>query len=945
MIRGLAGAIAVESVAGDLNINNFANHNTTASELESAAVVERVDPGWASRLFVGRVVEVDRLIDFLAPPRGRQQGADALVVSAVSGMGGIGKTALVLHCASMAAERGWFSGGVLSVNLRGYDLASRPVHSNRVYSSILRALRVPADDIPATVDEQATAYHLHLDQLAEQGERVLLVLDNAIDVAQLRDLLPHNHAHRTLVTTRDVLDLPGGSRMILGVLSERDAVELLNKSLYTVNPRDTRPITEPVAAWRLINLCGLLPLAVKIAAAILGDEPDREIDSLCEELDDTSERLPVLEYGGPGIAAVIELSHERLSKRNKDAALLLPLLTVNPGPDLSSEAVAALAEVTLTTAAIRLRTLRSASLVQRTPSGRWQLHDLVAAHARKKLNPRENEVAISRLISYYAELTERADKRLRASEDRKIERSADYKAASDEFNAERPNLVAVAELACSSRCHQQAYSIGINLARYLSRFRHLNDWVVTAKCAVNSSSALGRFAMVASAKNNLGLALRESRNFEEAIENFEHCLILYGILNDRDGKSTVICNLGITLFDLRRFDSAIVVHQRALELCRELNDRDGEAMALHNLGLALKEVRRFDEAIIAHQQAKEIFQDLGSRRGTRAALGGLGLALREAGRTADALAALQSAVDLCQDLNDRHSEAMATDDLGATLRIAGRNEEGLSVHRRAVDLFLETEDAHGEAKALANLGVALIENGQEDEAVVALERACIISRTIGDRYNEALAFNNLGVALRKLDRADEAVAVLEQARDISQTIGDKYNEALAWTNIGYTLSESKHENERIVAFRNACSLFGKLGDRRSEGAISMDLGEALAKAGRELEACAAFEVSCDCYRALGDRCHEGESLNNIGVIFWRMRRVDEALQAFQNACACYQEIGDRHGEGRAWRVLGQALWDSNRREEAKQVLRMAVTAFEESNDRERATEAKELLQS
>jgi NB-ARC domain len=363
----------------------------------------------APELFVGRDQQLRNLLEGLSPrAHASSEQPEAVVVSAVAGMGGIGKTTLARHAASMAVERGWFPGGAVMVNLRGYDPADRRIRPGQVFAPLLHALGLPAAQIPVTGTEQATAYHLLLADLAVRGQRVLLVLDNASAADQVLDLLPRHAVHRAVVTTRDTLTLPSTRRVELDVLNRRESVTLLRQAVRRQRPEDPRVDGDRAASERLVQVCGRLPLAIGIAAALLADDPDLTIIDLTAELADTSTRLTLLQHGSAAVAGVVEMSWRHLLERDPDAARLLRLLIVDPGPDVSTAAAAALADAPEPLVAARLRTLRQAHLLH-LAGGRWRMHDLIRLHINAAHSDDDHQAALNRLLDYYLSTATAAD--------------------------------------------------------------------------------------------------------------------------------------------------------------------------------------------------------------------------------------------------------------------------------------------------------------------------------------------------------------------------------------------------------------------------------------------------------------------------------------------------------------------------------------------------------
>lgn len=220
--------------------------------------------------FVGRDAETERLLADIAPG----EDAGPVVVSAVAGMGGIGKTALARFCAAEAMKQGLFPGGAYVVDMRGYSPGGM-VSGSSVFEPLL--YRLGAENVPGEPTAQAAVYVQTLRMLARQGRRVLLVLDNASTAAQVEGLLPTAGGHRVVITTRDTLAIPGARRLSLDVLTETDAVAMLDRALREQDPNDGRAADDGAV---LVGVCGLLPLAVRIAAGLLADEPDM----FCAEL-------------------------------------------------------------------------------------------------------------------------------------------------------------------------------------------------------------------------------------------------------------------------------------------------------------------------------------------------------------------------------------------------------------------------------------------------------------------------------------------------------------------------------------------------------------------------------------------------------------------------------------------------------------------------------------
>ncbi|MFF9484072.1 tetratricopeptide repeat protein [Streptomyces sp. NPDC014676] len=611
--------------------------------------------------FTGRERETRELLREL-DPAGKQSAAT--LVAAVSGLGGIGKTALAVETAHLARERGWFPGGVLFIDLHGYD--REPVTADRALQALLRALGTPPEHIPTTTDERAAFYRSRLAARAHECGPVLVLADNASSPDQVRPLLPGDSRHHVLVTSRDRLPQLGARLVSLDQLGPREAYELLDLALRIADPYDSRVADDPDTAERLADLCGHLPLALQIAAALLAEDPGKPVTELMTELAESHDRLDHLDDGERSVRAAFELSYRRLPP---ESARLLRLLALAPGPEASDEVVAVLVGAEEPPVRV-LKALARAHLVERgSERGWWRLHDLVrvfgagvvAGDARLR---EEGEAARERVLGFYWRWAKAADERLRwlpGSEE--PERFGDRGQALAWLDGERAGLVAAVGWGREERFAGTAVRLALCLGQYLDWRRYFDDLIAVAEAAREAARLAGDRMREAIAWSYLGLALQEV---------------------DRTGE-------------------AIDAHTRAREVFQAVGDRHREAMAWGNLGGALLEASRAEEAIDAHTRAREVFQAVGDRHGETMAWDNLGSALLEAGRVGEAIDAHTRVINMYQDITDRQGEGRAWHNLGSGLRVAGRVEEAIEAYGKDLEICREFEDWYGEGQTLYNL--------------------------------------------------------------------------------------------------------------------------------------------------------------------------------------------------------------------------------------------------
>ena len=661
-----------------------------------------------------------------------------MVVSAVAGLAGVGKTALAVQAAHAASQAGWFGGGMVFIDLHGYDAA--PVGPSQALDALLRTLGVAANHVPPGAEERGALYR---SALAEIGDPVLIIADNASSEAQVRPLLPGPGPHRVMVTSRHTLARLGARLLDVTVLDDQAGVALLDQALRTARPDDDRISADQPGSARLAGICGGLPLALQITAALLKADLSRTAADLADELADEVRRLETLQYddgGGtsaPSVAA-FELSYRRLDGM---AARVFRLLPVNPGPDVSTAAVAALADLSAGAARTVMGRLVQAHLAEAAAGtgGRWRMHDLLRLYAGQLSDANADadgrERVRDRLLGYYLDGARVADDHLWTLGGTPV--PAVLTGRDDALawlDAERPSLIAAVTMAASTGRDQVAMALPLNLGQYLSRRRRFDDWISTIMVSREAARRLGDRGNETAALGNLGTALVEARRYEEAITAYRDVAAICRETGDRRSVGMALTGLGAALMEVGRFEEAITAQQDAATICRETGDRYGLGNVLGNLGRALWGAGRFEEAIATCKDAATICRETGDQRAEGNALGNLGLALMEAGRQEDAITAHQDAAAIFQEIGGRNGVGNALNNLGVALRKAGRLEEAITAHQDAAAIFRETGDRHLEGMALNDLGVALRTAGRLEEAITAHQDAAAIFRETSDRF-------------------------------------------------------------------------------------------------------------------------------------------------------------------------------------------------------------------
>jgi DNA-binding SARP family transcriptional activator len=641
-----------------------------------------------------------------------------VVVSAVTGLGGIGKTTLALHVAHRLITH--FPDGQLYVNLRGVDPV--PQDPAETLADLLRELGVDDDDIPADLEARAARY-----RTTTADRNLLVVLDNARDTAQVRPLLPGGGGCAVLVTSRVRLPgLAGAAAVNLDRLDPAAALELFRA---VAGPERTG--AEPEAVAEVLGYCSGLPLAVRIAAARLAARPSWSVAALAARLADERGRLNELQVEDVAVRASFQMSYANLPWRGTDESgsgtgldRAFRLLGLFPGRDFPAHAAAALFDEPLPRAEDLLETLVDANLLESAGPGRYRFHDLLRVYAGERVAAEETEgdrtAAVRRMAGWYVYACKEALDHLDVSRPEKsidavahpepALRLTGLKAALAWYEAERSNLVDVARLAGAEGPAAVAWLIPSFAYGYYYQRGLWADWATAAGVGLGAARAAGDGQATAEMLSALGFVHRATGEIDLALAECEEALELrQANSGNRRGLALGMVFLANVLDDADRTDEAIGWNQRAVQILRELGDRGDLARNLNNLGTSYRLAGRHQDAVECSVEGLALARELGLRYIEGPTLDSLGENYRALGRTREAVAALREAVAIFAELDDHASGADSLYHLAEALLAEGDRAGAREAWDQALDLFSEFDQARAaEVRArLDDPGVAL----------------------------------------------------------------------------------------------------------------------------------------------------------------------------------------------------------------------------------------------
>ncbi|NJP91497.1 tetratricopeptide repeat protein [Nonomuraea sp. FMUSA5-5] len=677
--------------------------------------------------FTGRKEVAVRLRTLLSA----QPAAEGVPIAAISGIGGVGKTTLAVHVAHLVDDV--FPDGQLYADLRGYtDHAIAP---ESALGGFLRALGVPPDVIPEAPAERSALYR---SILAER--RILVLLDNARDAAQVSPLLPGTPGCAAIVTSRGKLaDLPSAKLVDLDVMEPDEAL-----SLFSSVAGADRVAAEHGAAMDVVAACGFLPLAVRIVASRLAARPSWTVASLVPRLADEQRRLDELRVGNLAVEATFALGYGQLTSTQARAFRLLSLPN---GPDISVGAASAVLSMSGFEAEDVLESLVDASLLEAPAPGRYRFHDLLKLFARKELDrgerPQARTLALRRLLGFYLASAQSAH--TLAYEGSMIPANLVVVGSGLTFTsvdeavawliAEGDSLfAAIDQAAATARTAEQllpAADLLVAMEPLLEAGTHTREFDHSTRAVLATALANGDQGSELRARYVLGRVLFADNRLKEAEQHFRVVHELSRARREKIVTGEVLNALAVVVGRQRRHTEALSLFDAAMRWYRENGVPAGEALVLSysardHLGLG-----RPEDAIAAAEKGLAIFTEIGSGAGTARARYHLGIVLSRVGRLTEAV--------------HHHAECLA--------------------------FFRASRQRVWEQRVCSRLAETFIAAGRYPDAVRHAEQALVVAREIGHPYGEALSLAVLGKALRGLGSTTRSLDCLRQAFDIFTRLG------------------------------------------------------------------------------------------------------------------------------------------------------------------------------
>lgn len=691
-----------------------------------------------------------------------------VTVSAILGMAGVGKTTLALHAAHLMRAR--FPEGYAHLNLGAHIVNRHPLTPSAVATALLRRLGVPAATIPLDSEE---LFAQCADLLATR--RAVVVLDDAATAAQIRPLLPTAPASLVFVTSRRRLaELPGSRPVFLDILPVDDAVALFTSVVGRERADDRSRIVE------IVDRCGLLPLAIEIAASRFKARPSWTLAHLAQRLSRKTGRLAEIRHDTESVARAFEMSYRSLPTEQQEA---FRLLGAHPGPDIGLHAAAALFGRPVDETDHLLEALLHCHLVQEDTPERYQLHDLIREYAhvltRDEGGSEEAATALRRLLGFALHAADRADRliyprrsrlplptlrQLPGAEGLLYDLDLDSNDSARKWlDTEQSGLIVLAGHARSTGHPETAAWLAHVLAGHLDSQAYWSEAHELHQASATYWRSVPNDRCEARALIDLGATLANASRYPAAQEALQRGLTLARADHDDDATAEALSLLGALHWYRSSLTEALALQEESLRIRRETGDLWNTARCLANIGILENSLGNQEKAMGAYETALPLARRLGNRTLELRILNNLGdlyLGIRD---HSAARASFEQVLNLENGSMPHFELAVVRINLAASLPAPEQLERVLSLYRSALTTFRRTGSIRHESIALAGLGDALLTVGRAEEARDQLALAMELAKSVGAAREEVAALRGLGQCEHLLGAPARAVAHLTRA--------------------------------------------------------------------------------------------------------------------------------------------------------------------------------------
>ncbi len=758
--------------------------------------------------FTGRGEELARLAGEHAGP------ARVLVIE---GMPGAGKTALAVRAARQVAAG--YPDGAFFLNLHGHDPAGPPLGPADALHRLLRMLSGPAAQIPDPTGERAALWRAQLSR-----RRAVVVLDDAASHDQVRPLLPAAGQCLILITTRRRLPgLQGARTLTLDVLPISDAA-----TLFTAIAGPGRASSDDEVATA-VRLCGRLPLAIQLTAGRLAQGWPLRLADLAGELSQSPARLGAASAASPEVMSAFGLSYRAL---DPDHQRFFRRLGMSPCHHVSLPSATALAGGTLAEAEKALTALVDHHLLVAGPAGQYSFHNLIrefaALRAAQDDPPAERRQAAGRLLDYYLQAADQADRVLHPFRHRRpvavtyppapVPPLRTQEDAAAWLEAEWRSILEAAQYAGRHEWKRQCADLTHVLAGFVEVRGYWHEAIAAHTLALQACRDLADPTRLAQAALELSVVSQQAGRHEATLALAEDAAAAYRSLGDRRGLAAALDQAGLAHQRAARSREALAYFSEAAVLYSGAGDSHGVACTLSHSGIASWHLGRYRDASGHLEEALALYQHAGDRRGEAKTLNNLGKMWLQEGYHRDALEVFQQSLEIFRAIGGKANQAILHHNIGSVYHYKGSYEEGLAAYRQALAMYRDIGDLPDEADVLNDIGAIYQDAECYDEALIHYQQAASVAGEIGNPSEQVVALRGIAGVRRESGHCEEALTGYDAALRLAREIGDPYEEAKVLEGIAETMLSTHQPAAARIALRQALDIFQRLGVPEAEAA-------------------------------------------------------------------------------------------------------------------------------
>jgi len=867
--------------------------------------------------FTGRLLHLKEIRDIIEQSFKGSKKISTII--SISGMPGVGKSALAIKAAN--SFTGAFSDFRLYTNLGG-STENEDQDPFDVLGGFLSRLGIDKQIMPNDLDGRAGLFRSLL-----ANKSGILILDNAQDEKQVRPLLPGCSSCIVLITSRPYLSaLEGAFHIKLDLMSSDESIELLSKIVGI-----DRIQSELVVAERILDYCGRLPLAIRIASGTIHSKEHWTLAKFETLLKEGKKRLRNLELGDLSVRAAFELSYRELPQRE---AKMFRLLGLFPGPEIYSNLGAALLDIDEISAFESVEKLVDLHLIEPTSNDHYMFHELIRLFAVEKTecedSSEEVTVAGVRAAKWFLKISDEKEILLNPRKLHELMRKLSQKLSPGSlsplgwpripsiveeigfnvnpinlardrnndlsnieqdlirnaltwFEKEHKNILKAMNIAYSAGSYDVVYRLYFDSVLFLNIRALWTEWEIAGKLAFEACIKEDNLHAIGLTLMYNGAKCHEQGQWDEALKLFESAHKIFRNIKDKDGEILTLASMGNIYFFEGQWKEAIKIYDEALESIQADGNMYAKGHILMNRAGIYLHQGRLEEALSLDKDVLKIFQDLGDKYSEGMALGNIGLIYFTQGQMDEAKNAYDRSLQIFVDFGSVHHKGNILHNIGIINCRRCNWDDALKAQEEALQIARDLGDKQGESFALASIGNILFRRGSIDKALMFYEPALKILHELGDKYRECNILINIGMIYQERGRMDEALKILEDTSKFSHDLDAKYIEGRVFLVKGMIYSQQNRFDEALEELDSALSIFHDIGLANEKALCLKCQGNIYYQQGIEDKALEAYDSALKSFRDMGDRLDEGQTLVNKSRIYGQQGRWDDALKDHEEA--------------------------------------------------------------